>query len=95
MVDINRTVGQIFNIGANNQTSIIGLADTIRRMTGSDSPTLHIPFNEVYGTGIEDMLHRVPCIDKVRDDDRLGAERTSRTSCRRDRRRARGDLVAA
>ena len=66
MVDINRTSGEIFNIGANNQTSIVGLADTIRRLTGSDSPTVHIPFNEVYGTGIEDMLHRVPCIDKVR-----------------------------
>ena len=66
MVDINRTSGEIFNIGANNQTSIVGLADTIRRLTASDSPTVHIPFNEVYGTGIEDMLHRVPCIDKVR-----------------------------
>jgi UDP-glucose 4-epimerase len=66
MIDINRTSGEIFNIGANNQTTIIGLADTIRHLTGSDSPTVHIPFNEVYGTGIEDMLHRVPCIDKVR-----------------------------
>ena len=26
---------------------------------------MHIPFDEVYGTGIEDMLHRVPCTDKV------------------------------
>jgi UDP-glucose 4-epimerase len=36
-------------------------------MTGSRSPKVHIPFSEVYGTGIEDMLHRVPCTDKVRD----------------------------
>ena len=28
---------------------------------------MHVPFNEVYGAGIEDMLHRVPCTDKVRD----------------------------
>ena len=28
---------------------------------------MHVPFREVYGTGIEDMLHRVPCIDKVRE----------------------------
>ena len=66
MVDINRTTGEIFNVGANNQTTILGLAETIKRMTGSDSPTVHVPFTEVYGTGIEDMLHRVPCIDKVR-----------------------------
>jgi nucleoside-diphosphate-sugar epimerase len=67
MTDLNRTSGEIFNVGANNQTSILGLAERIKQMTGSSSPTLHIPFNEVYGTGIEDMLHRVPCTDKVRE----------------------------
>ncbi len=67
MTDLNRTSGEIFNVGANNQTSIIGLAARIRELVGSRSPTVHIPFDEVYGTGIEDMLHRVPCIEKVRD----------------------------
>jgi UDP-glucose 4-epimerase len=67
MTDINRTSGQIFNVGANNQTSITGLADRIKGMTGSRSPLVHVPFDEVYGKGIDDMLHRVPCIDKVRD----------------------------
>jgi UDP-glucose 4-epimerase len=67
MTDLNRTSGEIFNVGANNQTSITGLADRIKWMTGSRSPLVHVPFDEVYGTGIEDMLHRVPCIDKVRD----------------------------
>ncbi|HEX9379810.1 MAG TPA: NAD-dependent epimerase/dehydratase family protein [Gaiellaceae bacterium] len=66
MTDINRTSGEIFNVGANNQTSILGLAERINEVTGSSSPTVHIPFNEVYGTGIEDMLHRVPCTDKIR-----------------------------
>ncbi len=66
MTDINRTSGEIFNVGANNQTSILGLAERINEITGSTSPTVHIPFNEVYGTGIEDMLHRVPCTDKIR-----------------------------
>jgi UDP-glucose 4-epimerase len=67
MTDINRTSGQIFNVGANNQISILALAERIKKLVGSDSPTLHIPFDKVYGSGIEDMLHRVPCIDKVRD----------------------------
>ena len=67
MTDINRTSGEIFNVGANNQTSILGLAEQITWMTGSRSQAVHIPFDEVYGTGIEDMLHRVPCTDKVRD----------------------------
>jgi UDP-glucose 4-epimerase len=67
MTDINRTSGEIFNVGANNQTSILGLAERIKELVRSDSPTVHIPFDKVYGSGIEDMLHRVPCIDKVRD----------------------------
>jgi len=67
MTDLNQTSGQIFNVGANNQISIIGLADRIKELTRSDSPIVHVPFDEVYGTGIEDMLHRVPCTDKVRD----------------------------
>jgi UDP-glucose 4-epimerase len=67
MTDINRTSGQIFNVGAQNQISILGLAERIKEITGSSSPTTHIPFDEVYGTGIEDMLHRVPCTDKIRE----------------------------
>jgi UDP-glucose 4-epimerase len=67
MVDLPRTSGEIFNVGANNQISILGLANRIKELTGSTSPIVHTPFHEVYGTGIEDMLHRVPCTDKVRD----------------------------
>jgi UDP-glucose 4-epimerase len=66
MTDINRTSGEIFNVGANNQISIIGLAEAIKEKVGSVSPLTHLSFDEVYGTGIEDMLHRVPCTDKVR-----------------------------
>jgi UDP-glucose 4-epimerase len=67
MTDLNHTAGQIFNVGANNQSSIIGLAERIKAMVHSESPLVQVPFDEVYGTGIEDMLHRVPCTDKVRD----------------------------
>jgi len=66
MTDLDRAAGEIFNVGANNQIGIAALAETIKEMTGSSSPTVHVPFDEVYGTGIEDMLHRVPCIDKIR-----------------------------
>jgi UDP-glucose 4-epimerase len=67
MTDLNRSSGEIFNVGANNQISILGLARRIKGLTWSASPLVHIPFDEVYGTGIEDMLHRVPCTRKVRD----------------------------
>jgi UDP-glucose 4-epimerase len=67
MTDVTRTSGQIYNVGAPNQISVAGLAERIRQMTGSSSGTVHVPFAEVYGTGIDDMLHRVPCVDKIRN----------------------------
>jgi UDP-glucose 4-epimerase len=67
MTDVARTSGQIYNVGAPNQISVAGLAERIRKMTGSSSSTVHVPFAEVYGAGIEDMLHRVPSVDKIRD----------------------------
>jgi UDP-glucose 4-epimerase len=66
MSDIDRTSGQIYNVGAPNQISVLGLAERIKQLTRSSSETVHVPFAEVYGSGIDDMLHRVPCIDKVR-----------------------------
>ncbi len=67
MTDIERTSGEIYNIGANNQISILGLAEAIKELTSSDSSLAYVPFDEVYGQGIDDMLHRVPCTDKVRE----------------------------
>ena len=66
MTDIGWTAGEIFNVGAPNQISIRELAERVKELTDSRSPTVHVPFEEVYGAGIDDMLHRVPCIDKVR-----------------------------
>ncbi len=34
-------------------------------LTGSGSEIVRVPYDEVYGQGIEDMLHRQPSIDKV------------------------------
>ena len=66
MTDLVWTSGEIFNVGAPNQTSIRDLALRVKQLTASSSPIVHLPFEEVYGSGIDDMLHRVPCIDKVR-----------------------------
>jgi UDP-glucose 4-epimerase len=67
MDDLEHTSGQIYNVGADNRISIIELAEQIEALTGSTALRIHVPFREVYGTGIEDMLHRVPCTDKVRE----------------------------
>ena len=36
-------------------------------LTDSSSELVQVPYGQVYGTGIDDMLHRVPAIEKIRD----------------------------
>jgi UDP-glucose 4-epimerase len=57
--------GEIFNVGSTEQIRIIDLASRVLELTGSSSPFVFVPFEEAYGSGIEDMLHRIPSIEKI------------------------------
>jgi nucleoside-diphosphate-sugar epimerase len=59
------TSGEIYNVGSQYRVSILELADRVREATGSSSELVHVPYEEVYGQGIEDMIHRMPSIEKV------------------------------
>jgi UDP-glucose 4-epimerase len=65
LMDSPDTSGEIYNVGSPNRIRIIDLADRIRQALGSSSELQFIPFDQVYGQGIEDMLHRIPSISKV------------------------------
>ena len=57
--------GEIFNVGSTEKVSILGLAHRVLEVAGSSSELTFVPFDQVYGGGIEDTLHRVPAIEKV------------------------------
>ena len=57
--------GEIFNVGSTESVTINELAQRVIERTRSHSKTISVPYDEVYGQGIEDMLHRQPSIDKV------------------------------
>ena len=59
-------VGQVFNVGSDHEISIADLAHTIKRMTGSASPVVFVPYEEAYESGFEDMRRRVPDLTKIR-----------------------------
>jgi UDP-glucose 4-epimerase len=61
------TAGEIFNVGSTERVTINDLARRVVTMTGSSSQFVSVPYNEVYGQGIEDMLHRQPAIEKVNE----------------------------
>jgi UDP-glucose 4-epimerase len=65
LVDDRSISGEIFNVGSTTGIRILDLAERVKEMTRSESPLEFIPYDQVYGQGIEDMLHRVPSIDKV------------------------------
>jgi UDP-glucose 4-epimerase len=60
------TSGEIYNVGSTNRIRILDLAERVLRALGSSSAIEHLPYDRVYGLGIEDMFHRIPSIEKVR-----------------------------
>ncbi len=60
-----KTSGEIYNIGSQDRISILDLAEKVRAATGSGSELAFVPYDQVYGQGIEDIFHRVPSIEKV------------------------------
>jgi UDP-glucose 4-epimerase len=65
LMDEDEAVGQVFNIGSNEEVSIMGLARRVKELAGSDSEIITVPYDEAYEEGFEDMPRRVPDISKV------------------------------
>lgn len=59
-------LGEVFNVGGNQEITIYELAQTIIKMTGSSSTIECIPYEEAYAKDFEDMQRRVPGIEKIR-----------------------------
>jgi UDP-glucose 4-epimerase len=59
------TTGEIYNVGSQQPIRIIDLARRVIEMTRSGSDFVFVPYEEVYGHGIEDMHHRIPATEKI------------------------------
>jgi len=57
--------GEVFNIGSQEEISILALADQVRTMTGSESEIHVISYDDAYEAGFEDMPRRYPDIAKI------------------------------
>jgi UDP-glucose 4-epimerase len=57
--------GEIYNVGSSEQIAILDLAQKVIDATASSSTITFVPFEDAYGHGIEDMLHRIPSTEKV------------------------------
>ncbi|MEJ7785072.1 MAG: NAD-dependent epimerase/dehydratase family protein [Solirubrobacteraceae bacterium] len=57
--------GDVFNIGSQEEISIMGLADRVRELTASESEIHISPYEEAYEAGFEDMPRRYPDVAKI------------------------------
>jgi UDP-glucose 4-epimerase len=76
LLDHPDSPGDPFNVGALNECSINELAEMIVAKTGSTSKIVHIPYEEAYEEGFEDMERRVPDITRIRNLTRWEPTRT-------------------
>jgi UDP-glucose 4-epimerase len=66
VMDSDKAVGEVFNVGNNQQISIMELARKVIEITGSKSTIEKIAYEEAYPAGFEDMQRRVPDISKIK-----------------------------
>lgn len=65
LMSASQISGEIFNVGSAERVRILDLAQRVLGLTGSQSELAFIPHDQVYGLGIEDVLHREPSIEKI------------------------------
>ncbi|HEX7176383.1 MAG TPA: GDP-mannose 4,6-dehydratase [Pyrinomonadaceae bacterium] len=65
LMETEEAVGQVFNIGSNEEVSILELAERVKSLVGSKSEIVFVPYDEAYEEGFEDMPRRVPDTSKI------------------------------
>jgi UDP-glucose 4-epimerase len=65
LMDASRAIGEVINVGNTEEVTIEDLASRVKERTSSSSPVEFIPYDQAYEPGFEDMMRRVPSIDKL------------------------------
>jgi UDP-glucose 4-epimerase len=56
---------RVFNLGSNEEISIQALADRVIEQTGSTAGKELLSYEQAYGRAFDDMMRRVPCLDRI------------------------------
>lgn len=64
--ELQEADGGVFNIGSDEEITINELAELVKSTTHSESPIVHISYEEAYGKNFEDMNRRVPDLSRIR-----------------------------
>jgi nucleoside-diphosphate-sugar epimerase len=66
LAECNDAIGEIFNVGNNEEVSIHQLAELVIELTGSSSQIVHVPYAHAFTESFEDIQQRVPNLTKIR-----------------------------
>lgn len=66
LCDSSSAIGEVINVGSNEEASVLQLADLVRMLSGSNSELMYVPYKQAFGIGFEDVKRRVPNLDKIR-----------------------------
>ncbi|MBN2457451.1 MAG: GDP-mannose 4,6-dehydratase [Sedimentisphaerales bacterium] len=68
LMNCEKASGKVYNIGSTEEISIEDLADKIVELTSSKSTKEFVPYEEAYGRPIEDMMRRLPSLERIKAD---------------------------
>jgi UDP-glucose 4-epimerase len=67
LIEHPEAIGEVYNIGGDQEVTILKLAERIKALTDSQSPITFLPYDKAYEAGFEDMHRRVPDTTKLRN----------------------------
>ncbi len=65
LIKCEKGAGEVVNIGGTEEITIADLAARIKEISGSNSEIVFIPYDKAYGKDFEDMMRRVPSVEKL------------------------------
>ena len=65
LMDSSHAIGEVVNIGNTEEITIEDLAHRVKERTGSTSRIEYVPYDLAYEPGFEDMMRRVPAVEKL------------------------------
>jgi UDP-glucose 4-epimerase len=65
LVRNDKAIGEVVNVGNDQEISIESLAHIVKQRTRSESPITFVPYDQAYEPGFEDMPRRVPALEKL------------------------------
>jgi UDP-glucose 4-epimerase len=65
LMDTDRSIGEVVNIGNTEEISMTDLAQSVKARTRSASEITYVPYDRAYEPGFEDMMRRVPSVEKL------------------------------